>query len=326
MDTLNSPEDIARKTKEEAATKKPTRQALPSWPWASEVLDDDSDRAKGRVRWREALALTIAAVVRDTSTPTYLRLPNIRRISGLVQAVTFEDPGLVADESVFAENALWDPVGNGEGQAFFSSQCTDSDRLELLQWLGRATARVNWHSRGPGSSPMTVSIASRLMLHWEAVAWRGRDAPDWCRRQVDEQAVQVYPEQNSEGIFRSWTKARDDMHGFLTGWQDERVKLGPRRPRRNGHGITCVTADEMGQQLVLLRALAVDHPGVIDERDAVTLRTMDRLLDMRKHVWPTVQTAVEVLEDRQYLERGLEKIPEQPHPVERGGGLRRRKI
>lgn len=159
---------------------------------------------------------------------------------------------------------------------------------------------------------MAVGAVSRLMIHWVAIAWQGQEAPEWCASAVGKAQKLVCAGPGTTHLFFDWAQARMDMHIFLSAWSTERAQGGRADHRRKGRaGDTdqnCEAAITLAHQLWLLRALKVCFPQTVDDLDIAAMKEMDNSIGA--YTKEPGQVILLALEDQQFLEAGLAKIPE----------------
>lgn len=171
---------------------------------------------------------------------------------------------------------------------------------------------------------MTVGAVAELMTHWCAIAWRGRPVPDWCQKEVAAVERVVYPKNETLGLYRLWAVARVDMNVFLRAWTETRSALGRYRPRAGVHPKQCdPAAIHTMNRLLLMRALEMTYPGSIGEETMAMLKNLGNVIGAPSAL-TTMEPLVRAMEDRRYLESGLETIPN--HPMAPEPTSRRRKL
>jgi hypothetical protein len=287
---------------------------LPQKPWANEWTIGGLPQEIARRRWRDALDPIVKSMCLDLKRPQSLTVVRMQELEALVRAITLSDPSRVADFDTIPVHRIWSMADGRMAECFNHVQCSLDDRTMLLHWLGRFVARVNWQDSGEsrGAAPMAVTASSRLMTTWAAIAWHDRlDIPDWCKEVRRASETFVYPENAEANIYRTWHEARTDMQTFLKSWSEERLTLGRKRPRKGKDQRHCAAAKDMSYQLLLMRALEVQYPGEIDKDDIDVMKTMGEVINA-KMLNLEMPAILRSMEDRAYLEKGLQSISDLP--------------
>jgi hypothetical protein len=319
---LSTKEKMAEHKKAKA---KSVTEGLALSPWAEDVQDENTVRGEERVRWREALQPCVARIIDNMQHPGSLRIEDIEQANVFARAVTLTDPVQVGLHTAIPMRRIWtipkNTPDNNFTATFERTFCSPEDRIELLKWLGRATARVNWRSKSAGSGTAVTAVAATVFIHWTAIAWRDREVPDFCIEGVAQTDRLIYPKDKPSEMYRPWSEVGDEMHEFLSAWQEERKVLAQKKPRRNVQGRdNNITAKDMSDEIFLLRAFATVDPKSVNLDDIDILRSMAYIINT-PHRFEEFTPILAALEDRQHLERGLARIAdteqETPPPARR---------
>jgi hypothetical protein len=276
-------------------------------PWADEIPQgsDPIDAARGR--WRTAIHPLIEAFHESWRRPTFINIDNARKSGAVIRAVSLNDPSLVGDKESVSRMDSGGDISYIQSAAFRKTQCSTQDREEILYWLGRVTARINWRKKGPKSSPLVSYNAAHLMRHWNSILWRNKDLPPWAAGTILGDVHYTYPISSGEEVYRNAEETKADLHTFLTGWKTERSCLGRGLPRRGfDHEKFMREIEIISENMLLLRTLAVCYPGSIEDEDVVTMKSMGYILNSRP-VKPEMARILQSMEDREFLEKGLQK-------------------
>jgi hypothetical protein len=279
-------------------------------PWPDPIVENNTADATARWRWRKALKPVIEMFKQDFRHTGELHIRNRQKINAMVRAITFVDPGILGRSDTMPPTWLWAGVSNKERTNFQDSKASETDRKDLIRFLGRFAARVNWKNNGDASAPILVSAVTDLFFHWTAMIWTQYEFPDWCNRTTVDNNNVVFPHCDTDGWYRPKESTLDDMHTFLLSWQEERASMGRKQMRRGiNPAKNCEKAAVMGQLIVLLRALAVSYPDSINPEDISIIKKIGSIIntpDVEKNVASTVRA----LEDKLALEEGLQRIPD----------------
>jgi hypothetical protein len=254
----------------------------------------------------------IQAFRESRALPMFVHPRNKQRINAMVRSLTLQDPELVGSIYHMAVSDRGNEIYVTEEEAFQGSKCLKSDRTEFLEWVGKFTARMNWRDKGEGAAPVVVTAAAALMQQWSTIAWYDRlsaGIPSWCQNEIIEAGKRVYPTKNQTDPYLPASEVLEDLHTFLMAWRDQRALLGRHRRKKLSPANNTAAAQQMTEQLIFLRALALTHPDTIPAEDVEVMKSMGDLINTPpRHL--QILATLTALEERAFLEDGLGKIPE----------------